>query len=159
MSRPGSKKRAMPVPELPGGGKAIVPVSASDVKGEKPCIGVTYLKADHEDGLKGLAEKARKHKGTRQLYKELDQFLELVRQYKSIEDLTDRHCPKNGLKSLDEASRDRVQRIQEKYNIETGAPCHIHCKGNGGGAFVLHGFIVRNRFEILCIDPLHQQHS
>lgn len=62
------------------------------------------------------------------------------------------------LKNNDETSREIVKQLKEK-GIDATDLVHLHCKANGKGKFVLHGFILDNVFEIVLLDPEHELHG
>lgn len=127
------------------------------VDDKKPEISITYLEiSTGEYSLKNFYKKC---KGNKNLYKDLSDFTEKVRKYKNIQELLDRHCPKNGLKANDRKSVQKMKDIKKTSNVDTSDMCHIHLKSNGNGAFVLHGFILHNCFEIVWIDPEHSLHK
>lgn len=123
----------------------------------KPEISITYLEiSSGEFSLKAFNKKCNKNS---QFYEELAEFTERVKKYNNIQDLLDVHCPKNGLKAKDKNSHRKMEEIKRKYNVETSDMCHIHLKPNGKGAFVIHGFVLKNCFEIVWIDPEHRRHD
>ena len=127
---------------------------------EKPVVGITYLEIEIGSySLKELAGTARAQRGARNIYKELADFLEAARGCDSIQQLIGDFTSRNGLKNKDKASQKKMAHIQKMYHVDTTEMVHLHCKRNGKGAFVLHGFIIRNRFEIVWLDPLHKVHS
>ncbi len=141
--------------------RRIVDIQPSSVESKKikPSISLTYMDVDKKYGLQYLCDAHKSHRGDRNILKELDDFLVKVRKYSSIEELVERHKPKDKMKNKDKASLDRFKKIQKDYDIETSDMVHIHCCGGGSGQFVLHGFISRNCFEVVWIDPLHEVHK
>lgn len=136
--------------------------SRSDVSAlpkQRPSISITFMDVGKEFGLAYLVEKDKKHRGSRYIMKEFDAFLQKVRKHKSIEDVMDHFKPKKKLNNQDKKSIDKMKQIQDEYSIDTSEMAHIHCCGNGGGALVLHGFVINNCFEIVWIDPDHEIHE
>lgn len=126
-------------------------------KDRKPEISITYLEiSSGEYSLKGFYKKCKQKS---ELYKELLEFTERVKKYNNIQQLLDIHCPKNGLKSNNKNSRKKMNEIKRKYNVDTSDMHHIHLKPNGKGAFVIHGFVLYNCFEVVWIDPEHTIHE
>ena len=62
-------------------------------------------------------------------------------------------------KNVDDKSVAMMRKIQRDYNVETTSMIHIHCHLHGKGEFVLHGFVIRNCFEIVWFDPSHELHK
>lgn len=123
----------------------------------KPEISITYLEiSTGEYSLKGFYKISKKNPD---VYKDLSDFMVRARKYKNIQELLDNHCPKNGLKAKDKTSQQKMKEIKKLYNVDTSDMCHIHLKPNGKGAFVLHGFILHNCFEVVWLDPEHKIHK
>lgn len=135
-----------------------MPITDIDIHDDiKPEISITYLEISTGDySLKGLQKISQK---APDLYKDLSVFMDRVRKYKNIQELLDNHCPKNGLKAKDPKSQRKMSEIKKHYNVDTSDMCHIHLKPGGKGAFVLHGFILRNCFEVVWLDPQHKIHK
>ncbi len=139
----------------------LVEISPSKLlPGKRPIVGITYLEVLSGDySLKRFAKTESKSCGTRQLYNELEEFLIKARSYSAIEELISAHAPKKRIKNSDEKSISKMKEIQRKYNVETSEMVHLHCKRCGSGAFVLHGFVVNNCFEVVWLDPNHALHK
>lgn len=137
-------------------GKSIISVEIPEDK-RKPAISITYL--DITTGNYSLKSFHKKCKNNTNLYKELADFIEKVKEYDNIQMLLDIHCPKNGLKTNEDRSRKKMNDIRKKYNVETSDMYHIHLKPNGKGAFVIHGFVLYNCFEVVWLDPEHEIHK
>lgn len=136
-----------------------IPITKVDVPEDdkKPEISITYLEiSTGEYSLKSFYKKCKQNSD---LYKDLSEFTERVKKYKNIQELLEKHCPKNGLKAKDKISHKKMEDIKRKYNVDTSDMCHIHLKPNGKGAFVIHGFILRNCFEVVWLDPEHSVHK
>lgn len=128
-------------------------------KSKRPVIGITYLQVCNIDyGLKALSDTA-KTRSDRNVYNELNEFIKTASKLASIEDVVERYHSRKKLKNDDDYSKDIVNLLQKEYNVDATDLIHLHCKANGKGEFVLHGFILENVFEIVLIDPLHQLHS
>lgn len=143
------------------GGTKLVDVNKEQlIAGDKrPSLAITYMDVKKDYGLKYLSSKAKNQGGNRDIYKELGSFQEKVRQYKSIQELIDRHKPNDKLNNEDKKSETTFKKIQSEYKIDTSQMIHIHCCGGGSGAFVLHGFVLGSCFEIVWFDPLHEVHK
>ena len=75
---------------------------------------------------------------------------------KSISDVVTKYCSSSSLKNRDDKSIRLLQKIKKEYDVDATDIVHLHCKPGGSGKFVLHGFILRNVFEIVIIDPNHE---
>lgn len=128
-------------------------------KSKRPVIGITYLQVCNRDyGLKALSE-ADKSRSDRNIYNELNEFITTSSKLSSIEEVVKKYHSRQKLKNNDDYSKDIVNSLKNDYNVDATDLIHLHCKANGKGEFVLHGFILENVFEIVLIDPLHQIHS
>lgn len=128
-------------------------------KSKRPVIGITYLQVCNKDyGLKALSE-ADKSRSDRNIYNELNEFITTSSTLSSIEEVVKKYHSRNKLKNNDGYSKDIVDSLKKNYNVDATDLIHLHCKANGKGELVLHGFILENVFEIVLIDPLHQIHS
>ena len=125
-----------------------------------PSIAFTYLDVeDKEYGLHGLAINHKKQRGNRNLYKELNSFVKMAGKYKNISELITNHISHIKPKSDDKLTISKSKEIRKNYNVESCNIMHIHCKRDGKGEFVLHGFALHNCFEVVFIDPLHKLHK
>lgn len=124
-----------------------------------PIISMTYMDMFGTYGLKEFSKIAKALNGQRNLYKEIDGFLNKAREYNNITDLISAHISHNGGKNKDAASRKKAKEISERYNVEALDFIHLHCCSGGTGEFVFHGFVLKNRFEIVWIDPQHKLHK
>lgn len=120
----------------------------------KPVVGITYL--DNSYNFTDLFKIAR---GNNRKIKEFEGFLEKARHYTTLTDLIDAHKPHKGCKNEDDKSKQKMNDIQKKYNVETKDMFHLHCCRNGNGEFVIHGFRINNCFEIVWLDPEHKIHK
>lgn len=128
-------------------------------KPKRPVIGITYLQVCNKDyGLKALSDTA-KMRSDRNIYNELNEFIATSSKLSSIEKVVEMYHSRQKLKNDDEYSKYIVKLLKENYNVDATDLIHLHCKANGKGEFVLHGFILENVFEIVLIDPLHKIHS
>lgn len=144
-------------PKLPNIAQAIYSPKVPD-NNIPPTISVTYLEAKGNYGIEKLACVHKKQRGTRDVIKEFDDFLDKARKYKNIEELLSAHKPKIKMKNSDITSVKKMMALQKKYNIDTSDMIHIHCKGGGNGPFVIHGFRQSNNLEIVWLDPEHEVH-
>lgn len=150
-----SKHNRIPQPPKAKSGTDLVPVDIP--KGRKPVIGITYFDATHNTyGLKNLAKC---QKGNRDIYKELHEFLKTVAKMSTIDEVVKKFHSNHKTKNTDKYSRQAIDSIKKKFNVEVGEMIHLHCKGNGKGEFVLHGFILYNIFEIVWMDPNHEHYK
>ena len=134
-------------------------IDAHIPKSKRPVIGITYLQVNNKNyGLKALSDTA-KSRSDRNVYSELDEFIKNSAKLPSIEAVVEMYHSHNKLKNSDDYSRDIVKLLEKEYNVDATDLIHLHCKANGKGEFVLHGFILENVFEIVLIDPLHKIHS
>lgn len=137
-------------------GKSIIRVEIPKNQ-DRPSVSITYLEiTSGEYSLKSFGKKCQRES---RLYAELAEFTERAKSYANIQELLDNHCPRNGLKSKDEFSRRKMNEIKRKYNVDTSEMYHIHLKPNGKGAFVIHGFTLKNCFEVVWLDPEHKIHK
>lgn len=128
-------------------------------KSKRPVIGITYLQIGNKNyGLKSLSD-AVKSRSDRAIYSELEDFIKDAAKLASIEKVVEKYHSHHKLKNDDKYSKDIVNLLKKDYNVDATDLTHLHCKANGKGEFVLHGFILENVFEIVLIDPLHQIHS
>lgn len=143
---------------IPGiAGDRIVAINKADIKYEKPVVSITYL-CSNKYCLKHLAKVHMKRRGTRNVFQELYDFIKGFRQFEDVNSACKYYMgasPKNKDCEISE----ELKRIESECNIDTSSPCHLHCKPHGKSEFVLHGFVVANRFEIVFIDPEHELHS
>ena len=147
-------------PQIPSEKRKLYNV-AEDIEPEpRPSISMTYMCVREDYGLKYLVEKNKKH-ANKNILKELDSFLEKARQYCTIEELISAHISRNKGRNSDQFSISKMRELQAKYNLPIGEEgmIHIHTKSGGNGEFVIHGFQVKNCFEIIWLDPLHEIHS
>lgn len=136
----------------------IYSVDESRVKQPTPVIGITYLQADDKKyGINALLKKEKAKNGL--TIKTLQDFLVKVRHYKTIDELISNHISHIKGKNVDDKSVAMMRKIQRDYNVETTSMIHIHCHLHGKGEFVLHGFVIRNCFEIVWFDPSHELHK
>lgn len=128
-------------------------------KPKRPVIGITYLQVCNKDyGLKALSDTA-KMRSDRNIYSELNEFITASSKLPSIENVVELYHSRKRLKNDDEYSKYIVKLLKGNYNVDATDLIHLHCKANGKGEFVLHGFILENVFEVVLIDPLHKIHS
>jgi len=118
-------------------------------------IGVTYLDRK-KYGLQNLFNASR---GNKQYIQDLNRFILRARQLNDIGEFIRIFASHIRTSNDDDASKAKVQRLQEKYNLEVDHLIHLHCKGGGNGEFVIHGFQIDNVFEIVWFDPKHEVHS
>lgn len=120
---------------------------------EPPAIGITYLQSKY--GLKNFFKKCKKSTAC------VDVFEEFIDNFRNLKDIDTALAKYSGAvsKSKDADSQKILDVIRKKHNIDTSDMIHVHCKPGGKGAFVLHGFRIRNRFEIVWIDPDHAVHK
>lgn len=144
------------IPKANSKDKSIIPHIP---KPKRPVIGITYLQVGNKNyGLKALSN-ADRSRSDRDIYSELEDFIKRASMLDSIETVVKTYHSRNKLKNNDEYSKDIVTLLKESYNVDATDLIHLHCKANGKGEFVLHGFILENVFEIVLIDPLHNLHS
>ena len=118
-------------------------------------ISITYL----DDSNYNFEHIVKVGTGNRELVKDLQRFISKAREYKSIDELIKNHKPHSSLKNKDSSSKQKIKELRDKYNLEIDYMYHIHCKRNGNGQAVLHGFQIDNNFEIVWIDLEHNAHS
>lgn len=118
-------------------------------------ISITYL----DDSNYNFEHIVKIGKGNHTLVKDLQRFISKAREYKSIDELIKNHKPHSSIKNKDSSSERKIKELRDKYNLEIDYMCHIHCKRNGNGQVVLHGFRIGNNFEIVWIDLEHNVHS
>lgn len=155
------KKYKIPIPTLPNNPSGRKILDINKPKDEKRAvIGITYLNfAKNDYDMKALAETHKKQKGERNVFGELESFIGKVNEEKmSIEELIELFHSRYKLKSNDKVSQEIVSLLREK-GIDASDFVHLHCKANGKGKFVLHGFILDNVFEIVLFDPDHKLHN
>lgn len=129
-------------------------VTLPQVEDEKPSISITYLDNHHD--FKHFFSIA---KGNAEYIRVLQDFLKKARCYSNIDELISNHKPHHRIKNSDDKSVEKMKQIQSDFNIETRDMIHLHCCRGGSGSFVLHGFRIKNRFEIVWLDPTHDIHS
>ena len=138
--------------------KAIVDVHI-EPDTDKPVIGITYLDITNNNyGFKGF-HKTAQGIHDRNLYDEFGAFVRDAAKQKSISDVVTKYCSSFSLKNKDDKSIRLLQKIKKEYDVDATDIVHLHCKPGGSGKFVLHGFILRNVFEIVMIDPNHEVHK
>lgn len=144
------------IPKGNGKGKSI---DTHIPKPKRPVIGISYLQIGNKNyGLKALSD-ADKSRSDRAIYSELEDFIKDAAKLDSIEEVVKKYHSRYKLKNDDDYSKDIVNLLKNDYNVDATDLTHLHCKANGKGEFVLHGFILENVFEIVLIDPLHKLHS
>ena len=122
---------------------------------EKPIVGITYL----DKNKYGLIDLFRVHRSDNSSMRRFVEFLERARRYTTITELKKNHASHIKSKNTDKNSREKMNRIQIKYGIDTSDMFHLHCGIGGTGEFVLHGFFLGNCFEIVWLDAKHEVHS
>lgn len=143
---------------LPPSAEPIYHVDENLTKQKNPVIGITYLQANNKEyGLKAIVNKEKKH--SQSAIKPLHDFLVKARQYKTIEELITNHISHNRGKNCDKESKQMIGEIRRQYNVAAEEMIHIHCLRGGKGEFVLHGFVIENRFEIVWFDPDHKHYK
>ncbi len=148
-------KDKLPIsPNTKNNAKRIVDVSKDDIKDVKPCVGITYL----DKNRFGLKDFFKAVKDDKQKRKDFEEFLEAVRGYKNRDEVIENHCPRV-LKNKDKDSQSKIKAIKNKYNIDATDMVHLHCKRQGKGEFVLHGFWLENIFEVVWLDCNHDLHK
>lgn len=124
-------------------------------KANAPVISITYLEKN-DYGLQHLYKCTR---GDNRYVKQFESFLEKARQYNSITELLSNHGSHMSSKNTDSKSLQKVNELCNKYNLEVQEFIHLHCCTGGTGEFVMHGFLITNRFEIVWLDPKHEIHK
>lgn len=124
-------------------------------KSEPPIISITYLEKSKYD----LEHLFKCNQGDKKYVKIFQDFLDKVKQYKSISELFRKHGSHINFKNLDSKSNEKAKKLRENYNLDVHELIHLHCCAGGTGEFVLHGFTISNRFEIVWIDPKHEIHQ
>lgn len=136
-----------------------IPANAYITRRECPVIGLTYCDIlDKNYGFKNLHNAAKKRTDI-DFYSELKKFLDYASKSNSITEFISMFQSHNSGKNSDKISKQKVSELQENYGIEVGNLIHLHCKAGGKGSFVLHGFVLRNVFEIVWFDPEHKLHK
>ena len=136
-----------------------IPEPKIEEKPQKPVIGISFLQVtDNHFGLKELSKIAKK-RTDRNVYKELETFINCASKMDCIEAVVERYHSKTALKNRDHKSEKMVAALKREYNIDATDLIHVHCQANGKGEFVLHGFISKNVFEVVWIDPEHTLHK
>lgn len=136
-----------------------IPEPKIDTKKDKPVIGMSFLQiTNNRFGLKELNDVAKRRKD-RDVYRELETFVKCASKMASIESVIERYHSRYSSKNKDKESQKMITLLKKEYDIDATDLIHMHCKANGKGEFVLHGFIRRNVFEIVWIDPEHTLHS
>lgn len=118
-------------------------------------IGITYLDKN-KYGLKDLFDTAR---GNKQCLVEFQEFLTSVREENDIGVFISEFISHNCANNSDKLSVNKTKQLQNDYNLEVDHLIHLHCKRNGKGKFVVHGFQIDNVFEIVWLDTGHKIHS
>ena len=118
-------------------------------------IGITYLDRNRY-GFKDLFNASR---GNSSYIQDLNGFILRARQLNDIGEFIKTFASHIRTVNDDELSKAKIQRLQEKYNLEVDHLIHVHCKSGGKGEFVVHGFQIDNVFEIVWLDPKHDVHS
>ena len=133
----------------------ITDVDKNKIIDTKPCVGITYLDKNRY-GLKHLFKAVKDDSKTMNV---LEEFLETVRGYNSRDELIANHCPKTKFKNCDKESEPKIKAIRSRYNVDATDTVHLHCKRNGKGEFVLHGFWLKHIFEVVRFDCKHDVHK
>nr|DAV02256.1 MAG TPA: hypothetical protein [Caudoviricetes sp.] len=156
------KKSKIPNQSLPNNpkGNKILSIDIPVNEEKRAVIGITYLNlASNNYNLKHLAEVHNKQRGNKDVFKDLECFIGNVNKEKmTIQKVIEIYHSRYHLKNNDETSREIVKQLKEK-GIDATDLVHLHCKANGKGKFVLHGFILDNVFEIVLLDPEHELHG
>ena len=141
-------------PHIKSNTAKIIEISQNDIKDVKPCVGITYLDKN-KFGLKHFFKSV---KDDSQKRRDFEEFLEAVRKYKNRDEVIENHHPKI-LKNNDKDSQVKINAIKNKYNVDATDMIHLHCKRQGKGEFVLHGFWLGHIFEIVWLDCNHDHHK
>ena len=89
----------------------------------------------------------------------MNDFLGMVRGYATVSELKKNHASHHKFKNTDKKSKNKLDEIKKNYGIDTSDMFHLHCGLHGKGKFVLHGFFLRNCFEIVWLDTKHEVHG